>query len=69
MISAAALVTYREAQRRAARALLDYCDRRDLESARALADAAHNLEAAALVLRAPSLQERAALLARRAAAR
>jgi len=58
-----------EARRRAAAALLAYCEASTEENRRAFLDSVHNLEAAALVVRAaPSQQTRATELRRRTAA-
>jgi hypothetical protein len=66
------LAVYYEARQRAARAILVYCQRADEENTRNLADASRALAtaaASAAVARAPSQQDRAALLARTAAGR
>jgi len=56
---------YGETRRRAARALLAFCDAPTDENVHALLVATHNLEAAQRVRHAPSQQNRAAVLARR----
>jgi len=56
---------YQETRRRAAQALLAYCDAPTDENVHALLVATHNLEAALRVRHAPSQQNRAAMLASR----
>ena len=66
--NASSQAVYADARRIAAGALLFWCDAQNEESVRALIEAAHNLQAAALVLRTPSQQLWALELSRRVTA-